>query len=125
MLAAEHYPYYDGAMLNHELLEVHRSKISLHRAKADYDYPTIRLPHTFSKLAGLRTRIYQTVHKGALAFLVVISSTSPGEEGTTKEIRKLHHCLSIFVFTRRKSPIRIRPSPWSLFSIGRENQVGS
>jgi hypothetical protein len=34
----------------------------------------IRLPHTFSKLAGLSTRIYQTGHEGALAFLIVVSS---------------------------------------------------
>ena len=40
----------------HEMLEVHRSKISLHRAKAGYDYPTIRLPHTFSKLEELLRR---------------------------------------------------------------------
>jgi hypothetical protein len=51
------------------LLEIHRSKISLHHAKAGYDYPTIRLPHTLSKLAGLPTHIYHTVHDGALAFL--------------------------------------------------------
>jgi hypothetical protein len=38
------------------------------------NYPTIRLPHTFSSLAGLHTKIYQTVHNGALAFLVVIPS---------------------------------------------------
>ena len=53
---------------NPTLYEIHRSKISLHRAKADYSYPTIRLPYMFSKLAGLRTHIYQTVHDGALAF---------------------------------------------------------
>jgi hypothetical protein len=57
-------------------LEVHRSKISLTRAKVGYDYPTIRLPFAFSGLIGLSTRIYQTVHDGALAFLVVVSSTS-------------------------------------------------
>jgi hypothetical protein len=62
------------------LLETHRSKISLHRAKAGYDYPTIRLPHTLSKLAGLPTHIYQTVHQGALAFLVVVSSSNKREE---------------------------------------------
>jgi hypothetical protein len=28
----------------------------------------------FSKLAGLSTLIYQTVHQGALAFLIVVSS---------------------------------------------------
>jgi hypothetical protein len=73
MLAAEHYPYYDGETVNQELLEVHRSKISIHHAKAGYDYPAIRLPFTFSELSGLPTRIYQTVHDGALAFLVVVS----------------------------------------------------
>jgi hypothetical protein len=55
------------------LSEIHHSKISLNRAKAHYDYPTIRLQHSFSKLAGLQTRIYQTVHDGGLAFLVVVS----------------------------------------------------
>jgi hypothetical protein len=75
MLAAEHYSelFTDVALPKNELLEIHRSKISLHHAKAGYDYPTIRLPHTFSKLAGLSTRIYQTGHEGAPAFLVIIS----------------------------------------------------
>jgi len=44
--------------------------------KAGYDYPAIRLPHTFAKLAGLSTQVYQTVHQGALAFLIVISSAN-------------------------------------------------
>ena len=79
MLAAEHYPYHGVARPNHELLEVHRSKISIHHAKAGYDYPAIRLPFTLSGLAGLPTRIYQTVHDGALALLVV-SSSHKGEE---------------------------------------------
>lgn len=75
MLAAEHCPdlFANVAPSKDELLEIHHSKISLHRAKTGYNYPTIRLPHTFSRLAGLPTRIYQTVHKGALALLVVIS----------------------------------------------------
>jgi len=75
MLAAGHSPnlFTYGAMPKRELLEVHHSKISLHRAKAGYDYPTIRLPHTFSKLAGLSTQIYQTIYEGSLAFLTVIS----------------------------------------------------
>jgi hypothetical protein len=75
MLAADHCLSYDVALRKHELFEIHRSKISLHHTKAGYNYPMIRLPHTFSKLAGLRTRIYQTVHYGALAFLVVVSPT--------------------------------------------------
>jgi hypothetical protein len=90
MLAAEHYPYYDGAMPNHGLLEVHRSKISLHHARTDYNYPTIRLPHTLSKLAGLQTRIYQTVHKGALAFLVVVSPRSDKGETSADRPAYLH-----------------------------------
>ncbi|MGA3360316.1 MAG: hypothetical protein ABSC87_08950 [Halobacteriota archaeon] len=87
MLAADHHPdiHPDVAMPNHELLEIHRSKISLHHSKAGYNYPTIRLPHTFSKLAGLSTRIYQTVHNGALAFLVVISSGGQATEKSPKQ----------------------------------------
>jgi len=83
MLAAEHCPdlFANVAPSKDELLEIHYSKISLHHAKKGYNYPTIRLPHTFSRLAGLPTRIYQTVHKGALAFLVVIS---PNEKGHKK-----------------------------------------
>jgi hypothetical protein len=103
MLAAEHHLdfFADSALLpKQELLEVHHSKISLHRAKAGYDYPTIRLPHSFSKLAGLSTRILQTVHEGALAFLVVISGT----ENAAKKSAKASG------FTRRRSPVRIRPS---------------
>ena len=101
MLAAEHYPAASGAVPNaNELLEIHHSKISLHHAKSGYDYPTIRLPHTFSNLAGLSTRVYQTVHDGALAFLVVISPA-----GKTSGSPKTS------VFTRRRSPVRIRPSP--------------
>jgi hypothetical protein len=62
----------EDTLPNYELFEIHRSKISLQRAKAGYNYPTIRLRHTFSKLAGLSTRIYQTIHEGSLAFLTVI-----------------------------------------------------
>jgi hypothetical protein len=80
MLVVEHYPsaevleYYPFSNFpKHELLEVNRSKVSIHNAKAGYSYPTIRLPYSFSMLAGLSTRIYQTVHEGALAFLVVVA----------------------------------------------------
>jgi len=55
------------------LVECGSSKISAHHAKAGYNYPTIRLPFTFSGLIGMSTRIYQTVHEGALAFLVVVA----------------------------------------------------
>jgi hypothetical protein len=87
MSAFEHCPdlLMQLALPQHELLEIHRSKISLHHARTDYNYPTIRLPHTFSMLAGLRTRIYQTVHDGALAFLVVVSSPYEGEERSAKK----------------------------------------
>jgi hypothetical protein len=87
------------ALPKSDLLEI-RGKISLHHAKEGYSYPTIRLPHTFSKLAGLPTRIYQTVHNGALAFLVVLS---PGE--------KVVNSSETSVLTWRRSPVRIRPSP--------------
>ncbi|MGA2885630.1 MAG: hypothetical protein ABSE80_10805 [Halobacteriota archaeon] len=101
MIEAEQYPdlYFDFAMPKQELLETHRSKISLHHAKTGYNYPTIRLPHRFSVLAGLPIKIYQTIHDRALAFLVVIS---PNEK--TLEIPKSS------VFTRLRPPVRIRPS---------------
>ena len=59
-------------------------KILAHHAKAGYDYPTIRLPFTFSGLIGLPTRIYQTVHDGALAFLVVVSPSLDKQKTPTK-----------------------------------------
>ena len=99
MLTAEYNLDAYGALLKHELLEIHRSKISLHRAKAGYDYPTIKLPHTFSKLAGLPTRIYQNVHEGLLAFLVVISPRENASEQSKSS-----------VFTRRRSPVQISTS---------------
>ena len=75
----EHYHYFHSDQTA-KPLEVHRSKISLTRARAGYDYPTIRLPFAFSRLIGLSTRIYQTVHNGSLAFLVVISPNSAVSE---------------------------------------------
>ena len=65
---------------NPTLHQIHRSKISLHHAKTGYDYPAIRLPFTFSKLAGLQTCIYQTVHEGSLAFLVVVSFSNKRDD---------------------------------------------
>jgi hypothetical protein len=55
------------------LPEIHRSTISLHHAKKGCDYPSVRLPHTFSNLIGLSTRIYEAPCKGSLAFIVVVS----------------------------------------------------
>jgi len=59
MLAAELYSelFAEAALSKHELLEIHRSKISLHCAKEGYGYPTIRLPCQFSKLAGLSASV--------------------------------------------------------------------
>lgn len=64
--------------------EIHRSKISLHRAKKGYDYPTVRLPHQLSVLAGLPIYIYQTTHKGAFAFLVVITQTNASNDAAAE-----------------------------------------
>jgi|GEM_PF-5387954 len=71
-------------------------KILAHHAKAGYDYPTIRLPFTFSGLIGLPTRICQTVHDGALAFIVVVSSASENSADkhensfSSADARRLH-----------------------------------
>lgn len=93
MSATERYPEIltDIALPRHQLLEIHRSKISLDHAKNGYGYPTIKLPYTFSKLAVLLTRIYLTVHERALGFLVVMLLN----EKTSK-------CSESFAFTRRQ-----------------------
>jgi hypothetical protein len=54
------------------LQEIHHGTIRGHHAKSGYDYPTIQLPFSFSGLIGLSTHVYQTIHNGAMAFLVVI-----------------------------------------------------
>jgi hypothetical protein len=46
--------------------------------------PTVRLPDTFAKLAGLSTRVCQTLYNGALAFLVVIARTDETPENVTR-----------------------------------------
>ncbi len=69
-----------GVRENPTLHEIYRGTISAHHAKAGYDYPTIRLPLEFTGLIGLSTRVYQTIHEGALAFLVVVSSSHKSEE---------------------------------------------
>ena len=112
MTEAELYPsrFSDFAMPKAQLLEAHHSKISLHHAKIGYSYPIIRLPHTFSVLAGLSARIYQTVHEGALAFLVVVSQgTAKKNSIGLSENAKIDS--KIPALTWRRSPVRIRPSP--------------
>jgi len=71
------------------LTEIHHGAITAHRAKAGYNYPTIRLPFSFSRLIGLPTSIYQTVHDGALAFLVVLPRFSENAS-TTRCDPRLH-----------------------------------
>lgn len=72
------------------LHEVYHSKIFAHHAKAGYTYPTIHFPFAFSGLIGLSTRIYQTVHDGAMAFLVVISPSGSVSENAAESSRPLY-----------------------------------
>ena len=89
------------------LTPIHHGVISVHYAKEGYNYPTIRLPHTLSMLAGLPTRIYQTLHDGALAFLVVVAPRNATSENTAERLKNS-------VLTWRRSPVRIRPSPFRI-----------
>ncbi len=109
MLATESY---DNSLGMSEVVvsKIHRSKISLHNAKTGYHYPTVRLPHQFSCLAGLSTRIYQTVHQGALAFLVVVAPTDASDDAAGVGKNEAAYSKTS-VFTRRRSPVRIRPGP--------------
>ena len=122
MLAAERYPdfFADVALPKRDPLQIHRSRISLHRAKAGYNYPTIRLPHYLSSLAGLPTRIYQTVHEGALAFLVVVSSTRKA----TKKCAKISENATADTESLRLHTAEIRrsnrPGPICFLNIGVE-----
>jgi hypothetical protein len=93
------------------LQEIHHGTIRAHHAKTGYDYPTIHLPFAFSGLIELPTRIYQTVHDGALAFLVVVSS-----ESSPDKYENAVSSAESSAFTRRGSPVRIRASPSFLFS---------
>jgi len=87
VLTAQQYSsqFADVALPKREPLQIHHGRISLHHAKAGYDYPTIRLPRYLSSLAGLSTRIYQTVHQEALAFLVVVSSNRKATEQSAQK----------------------------------------
>jgi len=84
--------------------EIHQATIRAHHAKVGYDYPTIHLPPTLSPLIGLPTRIFQTVHNGALAFLIVVSPSAA-------KLKKASESPDTAVLTWRRSPVRIRPSP--------------
>ncbi len=110
MLAAEVYNKSVLASYNPALSEIYGSTISLHHAKEGYEHPIIRLRHTLSKLARLPVRVYQTLHKGALAFLVVIApKKSSNDVNVGRENDAV--CSGASVFTRRRSPVRIRPGP--------------
>ena len=117
MSTTERYPeiFTDIALPRHELLEFHRSKISLHRAKEGYSYPTIRLPYKFSKLAGLRTCIYKTVHDGALAFLVVVGSRNAATQKSAEKTESATLGAKASVFTRRRSGVESPRAhlPWA------------
>ena len=45
-------------------------KISVQSSKPSHAYPIIRLPREYRELAGSRADIFQTTHRGKLAFLV-------------------------------------------------------
>jgi hypothetical protein len=111
MIAAESYAlgYSARRPRTNRLLEVHRGKISLHHASAAYSYPTVRLPHYLAEsLAGLPTRIYQTVHDGALAFLVVVSSghrSTRRSEGTDQSEKSSRLYTAKVVCSNHTEPI--------------------
>jgi len=89
--------------------EIHQATIRAHHAKAGYDYPTIHLPSTLCPLIGLLTRIYETIHNGALAFLVVVSSNAA-------KLKNASESSDTSVLTWRRSPVRIRSSQLGISS---------
>ena len=108
MLAVDNYPglSVEATLPKQELLEIHRSKISLHRAKAGYDYPTIRLPHTFLNLPAYpheSIRLYTTDHWP-------FSQWYHAQENASKTPKSS-------VLTWRRTPVRIRPVPSFFFQL--------
>ena len=97
MSATERYPevFTDIALQD-------RMRLSLHRAKTDYCYPTIWLPHSFSALVGLSTRIYQTLHDGTPALRVVAGLSSSSDTilavgtWTRKKVTLRHQILNLY-----------------------------
>ncbi len=104
MLAIELDPCQDGAMQNYELLKVHHSKISLHHAKKRLQLPSDSVTLQVLTACALSTRIYQTVHEGALAFLVVVSSSDTALESSPD---KPENALSSAKYFKQ---IDVRPS---------------
>ena len=102
----------DNLKRNSQLTEAgFEGKILAHHAKPGYDYPTIRLPFTFSGLTGLRTRIYQAAHRGALAFPVVVSLLTSHQKTVHINIKTPSQPPKPAALTWRTSPVRIRSSP--------------
>ncbi|MGZ4864566.1 MAG: hypothetical protein ACXV5H_07105 [Halobacteriota archaeon] len=112
MLAAE--LHYDSVLNSRDpaLSEIYRSTISLHHAKERYNYPTIRLPHTLAKLAGLPAHIYQTIHEGALAFLVVIADSSSESENIPYSVI----CFTFNVWSSQATTHNMKGGMRSLFT---------
>jgi hypothetical protein len=67
-------------------------KIGLHSSKLSHAYPIIRLPREFRGLVGSSVDIYQTVHEGAVAFLVKVveRGTKKLSTGSNSENEPLH-----------------------------------
>ena len=81
-MSAGHYT--DNAVAGAEFLEIYRGKISAHRAKAGYTYPTLRLPFACSELIGQSTRIYKTMYDEV--FLVVVTPVPAAPKTPTASI---------------------------------------
>jgi len=73
------------SLLKNELREIWLRRISLKHAKAGYSYPTIRLPHTFSMLAGFQSKSIRPFITEYWPF----SSISPKETALESRIARL------------------------------------
>ena len=92
------------------LFEIHRGKISLHR-KSRLQLPCNSIAAHVNSACRAIDEIFQTVHEGALAFLVVVSSACTPSESRPANYENASVSAKSSVFTRRRSPVRIRSSP--------------
>jgi hypothetical protein len=86
-----------------QLLRTH--KIGLHSSKPSHAYPIIRLPREFHGLVGSNVEIYQTVHEGALVFLVKIVERAR-KSSARAQIRKTSLYTAKVGRSNRLEPIR-------------------
>ena len=79
--------------------------ISVQSSKPSHAYPIVRLPREFRGLVGAAATIYQTVHDGALAFLVVVNDRQDHKPHTASDSKNEPFADNVFTLTDQEDLI--------------------